>query len=256
MAKTKDDSELNKQKAFLAALEALVKAAIRNHNVVTSAQIGKAFEGMDLTEDQVQMVSDYLTQNNIGIDDPNPDADNYTENDEDYLAMYQDSIADLPRPSDGELEAIKINAMAGDKDAQEQLINYMLPKVVDIAQLYKEQGVYMEDLIGAGNEALVKGVRVLAPLEGPDEVEGRLGELIMNAMEDLIAANIDEKATGADAVKHVNRVRDKAEELAEAMGRKVTVDELAAEGDLTKDEIMEAIRLTANKIDPIDYKQQ
>lgn len=247
-------SDLNQQKAFLAALQALVKAAIRNHNVVTSKQLEKAFEGMNLDDSRKQMIADYLTQNNIGIDDPAPDADNLTDEEKDYLAAYTESVNALEQPSEGELEAIKINAMAGDKDAQEALITCMLPKVIDIAKLYEGQGVYMEDLIGAGNEALVRGVRVLAPLEGPEEVEGRLGELIMNAMEDLVAENLDEKAIGADAVQMVNHVREKADDLAGMVGHKVTVDELAAEGEVTKDEIMEAIRLTANKIDSIDYK--
>ena len=85
-------SDLNQQKAFLAALQALVKAAIRNHNVVTSKQLEKAFEGMNLDDSRKQMIADYLAQNNIGIDDPAPDADNLTDEEKDQLASILDKL--------------------------------------------------------------------------------------------------------------------------------------------------------------------
>jgi RNA polymerase primary sigma factor len=106
----------------------------------------------------------------------------------------------------------------------------------------------MEDLIGAGNEALLIAVTQLAPLEAPDEVDGFLGRRIMNAMEDLIALNLDIKAAEKTVEEKVNLVADRAKELAEELGRKVSVAELAKEYEMDPEEIAEAVRLSGNAI--------
>jgi RNA polymerase primary sigma factor len=145
--------------------------------------------------------------------------------------------------------------MAGDREAQGRLTEAMLPKVIDIARLYAGQGVLMEDLIGGGNEALALGVTLLGPLEKAEEVEGFLGRRIMDAMEDMIAANMDERAGDKAVEDKVNRVAEKAAELAGELLRKVTPQELAAEGELTLEEILEAVRFSGNKIEDIDTEQ-
>ncbi|MBQ3972651.1 MAG: hypothetical protein II628_00660, partial [Lachnospiraceae bacterium] len=149
----------------------------------------------------------------------------------------------------------KLSAMAGDRDAQSGLTEAMLPKVIDIARLYAGQGVLMEDLIGGGNEALALGVTLLGPLEKAEEVEGFLGRRIMDAMEDMIAANMDERAGDRAVEDKVNRVAEKAAELAGELLRKVTPRELAAEGELTLEEILEAVRFSGNKIEDLDTEQ-
>lgn len=243
-----------RQRQLLLILQSLVKASRKNRGVITEKQLEKALEGLSLTEEQMQLVRDYLQKNGVGIDDPLDEEIRMTDEDKNYLEEYKKQVEQIPQPDEGVKDAIKIRAMAGEKEAQNELAEFMLPVVVDIARLYAGQGVYMEDLIGAGNEALVRGTKLLAPLEGPQEVEAALAERIMNAMEDLIAANLDAFSVDQSAADQANKVLDKAEELAEMLGRKVTVDELAAEGDLTREEIMNAISNTANKIEPIDYK--
>ena len=151
---------------------------------------------------------------------------------------------------------MKIASMAGEKDAQAALTEYMLPKVIDIARLYAGQGVYLEDLVGAGNEALVRSVTLLAPLEGPEEVEGTIGKYIMDAMEDMIAANLDEKATDNAAVSRANRILEAADALADEIGRKVTVEELSSLKDIPEEDIYEAIRITGDNIENLVRKSE
>ena len=246
--------EISREESFVRMLQALIKSAQKNRGVVTSRQIEKAFDGMQLSKEQLQQVKNYLKDNKIGIDEPLDAEGRMSREDHEYLADYQETVASIEQPSDGVFDAIKLNAMAGDKEAQQQLAELMLPKVVDIAKLYAGQGVYMEDLIGAGNMALVRGTKLLGPLEKPEEVEPDLAQRIMKAMEDLIEQELEEHATAADAAEKSNQVLDKANELSAELGRKVTVGELAAEGELSEEEIMDAIRITGNHIDSIDYK--
>jgi RNA polymerase primary sigma factor len=127
----------------------------------------------------------------------------------------------------------------------------MLGNVVDIARLYVGQGVGIEELIGAGNEALVTGVTLLGHLDSPQEVEGELGRRIMDSMEDLISMMLDDHALDRELEDLTNLVADKARELARTLGRKVTVQELAREGEVTAEQIAEALRLTGGRIEDI-----
>ena len=77
----------------------------------------------------------------------------------------------------------------------------------------------------------------------------------MKAMEKLIREDADTSDNNQSVADRINRVADAAHALAQELGRKVTVMELVGEGQFTMDEVMDAIRITANKIEDIDYKQ-
>ncbi|MBO5564900.1 MAG: hypothetical protein J5935_04730 [Lachnospiraceae bacterium] len=173
-----------------------------------------------------------------------------------FLKDYEETLKAIDIPSEDVLTAIKIQAMAGERGAQQDLATYYLPKVVDLARLYVGQGVMLEDLIGAGNEALLSGTRLLMALERPDEVEGDLGNRMMRAMEALIEEDFSNKAAEAAVLEKVNRVKEKADELAEDLRRKVTPEELAAEGELTLEEIEEAVRFSGNQIESLDIEKR
>ena len=74
----------------------------------------------------------------------------------------------------------------------------------------------------------------------------------IGAANNLIAAMLDEKAFDREMEDEVNLVADKAKELAEMLGRKVTPLELAGEGDVTSEQIADAIRLTGGRIEDLE----
>ncbi|HAS21500.1 MAG TPA: hypothetical protein DCR16_07205 [Lachnospiraceae bacterium] len=245
---------MKKEQLFLARLQETVKKARGDGGSITEQALQEQFRDLSLTEAQMDQVRAYLAAAKIGVGQAPESGDVLTEEEHNYLEDYLEMIRAIPVPSDGMMDAICLSAMAGEKDAQRNLIEAMLPRVVDIARLYAGQGVLLEDLIGSGNEALTIGVTLLAPLESPREVSGFLGRRIMDAMEDLISANLDEKAVGKEIEDRVNKVADLAAELAEALMRKVTPEELAQEGEVTIEEIREAVRLSGNKIEDLDTK--
>lgn len=246
--------ESQRELEFASALQGLLQTARDNHNVVTTEEIDAAFAAMNLDETQMRTVREYLHNANIGIDAALPLEEVLSEEEHNYMEDYKAMMAEIEQPSDGVLDAIKLNAMAGVKADQTRLAELMLPKVMDIARLYAGQGVYMEDLIGVGNEALVQGVQLLGPLERPSEVEPDLAERIMKAMEALVEETMSSDVAAQDAADLANKVMDAANALREDLGRSVTVEELAAEEEVTEEEILEAIRVTGNKIESIDYQ--
>ena len=245
-----DDRE--KQVLFLKRLRDTKAKAIENGKSISEDELQAAFADLGLNQEQQKQVREYLKSSGIGIGEALSFEEVSTQEEKDYLAEYESMIAQIELPSENVMDAIRLSAMAGDADAQSRLVEYSLRKVIDIARLYAGQGVYVEDLIGTGNEALLRAVTQLAPLEKPDEADGYLGRRIMDAMEDLIAENLDAKAVEKEVEDKVNLLADRAKELAQMLGRKVSVREIADEYEMDTDEIENVIRLSGNAIGDIE----
>jgi len=132
------------------------------------------------------------------------------------------------------------------------LITFYLPEAAQLAKLYAGQGVLLEDLIGEANVALTVGVEMLGALEKAEEVPGMLGKMMMDAMENSIGEVADSEEAGKAVAEKVNRVADAAKELSEDLRRKVTVEELAEETQISQEDIREAVRLSGRKIEEIE----
>lgn len=243
--------EMN-QLMFAKALEQLKDTARLQDNMLTSEQVKESFEDMDLNEEQMKLIYDYLEKNHIGVDKPGDKDANLTSEDMNYLEMYLEELKDLPDISDGEKRAVMMSALAKDTTACNKLVEIFLPQVVEIAKLYAGQGAFVEDLIGEGNVALAMAVTMLDCVEKIEEIDGFIGKMIMDAMEEYISDDSDNRQADENVLEKVNSVYDKAKELAEELLRKVTVAELAAEMGVEPDDIREAIRLSANNIDYIE----
>lgn len=243
---------MDKEILFANALEELKRTAKEQGNCIEQEQIAAAFKEMELSEEQMELVTDYLKKQRIGIGEP-VDAEEYlTKEEADYLEAYLEELKHLEQVTAGEKEAITLSAMAGDVQAQARLTELYLPEVVEIAKLYGGQGAYLEDLIGEGNLALAMGVGMLGCLEHAHEAQGMLGKMIMDAMEEHIAGSLQEKQKDKLVLDKVNVVADQARELAQVLQRKVTVAELSQEGMLSEEIILEAIRMSGENIEYIE----
>ena len=245
----------NREVLFAQTLEKVRTMTKDQGNCVSEEQVQEAFAALDLNQEQLQMVFDYLVKHKVGIGQPVNMDDYLTDEEKDYLQNYLDEIAGLPEYSTGEMEAYTIAAMAGEMEAQQKLIQAYLRDVVDIAKLYAGQGVFLEDLIGEGNVALAMGVNMLGSLEKPSEAQGMLAKLMMDAMEEYISENAANEKTDKKVEDKVNLVAEKARELAEDLHRKITPEELAAETGLSLKIILDACRMSGFKIEDIEYAE-
>ncbi|MCM1569391.1 MAG: hypothetical protein NC081_08090 [Roseburia sp.] len=240
---------MNREVLFARTLEQVRLQAKEQENCISEEQVREAFAQLALSEEQLQMVYDYLRQHKIGIGQPLSPEDYLTREERDYLQDYLEEIAAIPDCSESEKEAITISAMAGDSQAQKRLLELYLKDVPDIASLYAGQGVFLEDLIGEGNVALATGVTMLGSLEAPGEVQGMLGKLMMDAMEDYIRENAEHQAKDRELADRINEIARRAEELSGELRRKVTVEELSEESGLSQEVIRDAMRMSGYKIE-------
>lgn len=247
---------MNKEVLFAQTLEKIRKQAKEQGNCISEEQVKEAFAQLELDNAQLQMVFDYLVKHKVGIGEPVNLDDYLTDEERDYLQDYLDEIAGLPTYTEGEILAYTISAMAGELSAAQRLTEIYLKDVIDIAKLYAGQGVFLEDLIGEGNVALSIGTGMLGSLEKPEEAQGMLAKMIMDAMENYISENAANEKMDKKVADKVNQVADKARELAEELHRKVTPEELVQETGLSMKAVLDAIRMSGNKIEDIEYAEE
>lgn len=237
---------------FAQILAQVRKLAKEQDNCISEEQVQDAFAELSLSDDQLLLVYDYLKKHKVGIGEP-VDLDDYlTDGEMDYLEAYRKEIMLFGDISEGEKEAMILSAMAGEKDSQERLIRFFLPKVADVARLYAGQGVFLEDLIGEGNVALTLGVTMLGAFEHAKEAEGALMQMVMDAMERHIQEAAEEADKDKKAARKVNQVADKARELAGELHRKVTAAELSEETGMSERYIEDAMRMSGFAIEDLE----
>ena len=89
----------------------------------------------------------------------------------------------------------------------------------------------------------------LATLESPEEVDGFVGGLIMDAMDAAVYEDNEVRESMQVMVDRINEINDRAKELSEDMRRSVTVAELAQETEISEDEIRQAMRMAGGQIE-------
>lgn len=256
-------AEHNPELLFAKTLEEVKKKAVINHNFVLLDDICEAFAGQDLTVAQLSMVVDFLKTKGITVSETEEvlgeDTAEETSSDTESEVIYGfeemlKAVNAVDFASDGEKQAVFLNAMAGVVADQQRLIEAYMPRVNEIAKIYDEQGVYTDDLVGEGLVALVSGVTMLGAAENASDAEGMLIHMIMDAMEELVNEALGYKKEDETVTAKVNLLAEKAATLSHELMRKVTYRELAEETDFSLEEIEELDRLTGYKIEDIARK--
>lgn len=243
---------MEKEVIFARTLEEVRKTAKEQGNCIAAKQVEEAFAPLNLSEEQLALVYDFLEKHKIGIDEEVNMDDYLSEEEKNYLEMYLEDLETLEQVTEGQREGITLSAMAGDTEAQRRLVEIYLSQVVDLAKLYGGQGVVIEDLIGEGNVALAMGVSMLGCLENASEAQGMLGKMIMDAMEEYIAENAEEGKKDRHVLEKVNKVAEAAKNMADDLGRKVTAQELAQESGMSLKSIRDAMRISGFKIEDLE----
>ena len=176
------------QELFLRKLSALAESARKKKNTLEYDEITKVFEGVDLSEEDMDHIYEYMEKKNIDIlqekamddsddlvleadDDIDISAEEEEEveiiNDadildgvstEDPVRMYLKEIGNVPLlTSEEEVELAK-RVEQGDQEAKKKLTEANLRLVVSIAKKYVGRGMPFLDLSQEGNMGLMKAV--------------------------------------------------------------------------------------------------
>ena len=196
---------------------------------------------------------------------------NYEE-DEKYLKLYLDDLARIQPLSDTSKAFLLMNIVEdNDKESLAILSESYLEKVIEWITPYRNKGVLASDLVQEANLAMMSYIgekKWLNNYEWKDKVKegstedllyvlGEINKAVKSEIEDALDMLLDEegkaKLVTGKILNKVNKVNDFAKGMMEDLGRKPTVKEVAAEMKVSEDEINEAISLSAENIENIDY---
>ena len=229
---------------FIQNIAALKETGILQGGYLTEEQIEEAFPA--LTAEQKSLLLDYFTENKIGIGEALPDAEIMDGEQQSHFHLHLEELDEIEPIDDSMRRVLVMNALNGDNDARVKLTDSYLRTVVDIAKLYTGQGVDLVDLIGEGNVALSMAMSMLDSIEKPEDCDEMVSRSVMNAMEEVIGQENDQVEALQEMVEIVGKVLNKAKPLSTELRRKVTIAELVEEGELTEDEIRDALRFSGD----------
>ena len=158
-----------------------------------------------------------------------------------------------------------------DKDVESRgvIINNYFLQVVEWVKAYAGKGVAMMDLIQEANVIVMdelgrrdwmKQLDAFDVMDSDDinawtDLSERLDAYLIDRVKEgigkLIEEQTDEKMAGNKILAKVNAVNDAAEAAHKEYGRKVTVEELAQFMHVPTEDVSEALRLSANRIENV-----
>lgn len=171
---------------FLKILEGLVAEAKTKKNMLSYKEVNDAFGAMQISEEKMDFVFEYLEKHNIDLvheDNADDTTELLLDNDDDLLLsdeeeveiiddadvlegvstedpvrMYLKEIGNVPLLSTEEEVELAKRVEEGDEEAKKRLIEANLRLVVSIAKKYVGRGMPFLDLIQEGNMGLMKAV--------------------------------------------------------------------------------------------------
>ena len=233
---------------FLKKLNELVAVVRDNGNQVAVDEVKTYFSGMNLNEEQIELVFDYLLAQKVVVKGyikmDMPEAKEQvvlTEEEEAYLKEYEEDLKAFKDISEQERQELLAKVLKGDSNAKSRLIELYLKEVVEIAKEMHHPEVFLGDLVQEGNVGLILGVDMLTDVETAHQT---ITEQIRQSMQMLIEEHTELSNRDKKMVEKVAMLDESITALTEELGRKVTIDELAVYMGMTEDEIEDILKLT------------
>ena len=263
------------QEQFTKALLGLVDLAKTKKNVLQYGEINDAFKGLELTEDKMDLVLEYLEKQKIDIVNAEVGVDNaedlILDNDdiilddedeveiiddvdvlegvstEDPVRMYLKEIGNVPLlTTEQEVELAK-RVEAGDEEAKKQLTEANLRLVVSIAKKYVGRGMPFLDLIQEGNMGLMKAVDKFDYTKGY-KFSTYATWWIRQAITRGIADTGRTIRVPVHMVETINKTLRMTRTLLQELGREPTPEEIAAEMNVSVSRVREVLKISRDPV--------
>ena len=263
------------QEQFTKALLGLVDLAKTKKNVLQYGEINDAFKGLELTEDKMDLVLEYLEKQKIDIVNAEVGVDNaedlILDNDdiilddedeveiiddvdvlegvstEDPVRMYLKEIGNVPLlTTEQEVELAK-RVEAGDEEAKKQLTEANLRLVVSIAKKYVGRGMPFLDLIQEGNMGLMKAVDKVDYTKGY-KFSTYATWWIRQAITRGIADTGRTIRVPVHMVETINKTLRMTRTLLQELGREPTPEEVAERLNVSVSRVREVLKISRDPV--------
>ena len=231
---------------FLKKLNGLVAMAKDQGDQITIDEVRAYFADAALTEEQLELVFDYLlaqkvvVKGYIKMTEAAEEKVTYTEEEEAYLKEYLNDLEAFKEEKAGEKESLFAKLIGGDASAKNRLTELYLKEVVEIAKEMYHPEIFLGDIIQEGNVGLILGLDMLADVATAHET---IVNQVKQCIQMLIEEHAEVKSRDNKMVEKVTMLDESIKTLTEELGRKVTIDELAVYMGMTEEEIDDILRL-------------
>lgn len=240
---------------FLKKLNGLLELAKQSNNRILINEVQEYFSQDDLTEEQMELVFDYLLTQKVVVQgylkateeqDESQSEITYTEEEKVYLNEYLQDLEAFKTVSEEERRVLFEQVIKGDAKAKRRLMESYLQEVVSIAKTMYQSEIFLGDLIQEGNLGLVLGVDMLTDVEtAHDTIVTQIKQGMQMLIEEYNELSLQDK----QMLEKVNMLDEGIKTLTEELGRKVSVDELAVHMGMTEDEILDILRLLGEEVE-------
>ena len=238
---------------FLEKLNGLLKMAQAQGGQITIDDVKAYFSEDALTEEQIELVFDYLLAQKVAVKGyvkmNLADNEEFSEEEKAYLEEYEVDLGAFQKISEEEQKEMYGQAAAGNETAKRKLIESYLKKVVEIAKEMHKPEVFLGDLIQEGNLGLVLGVEMLAASDVSNAHE-IITQQIRQSMQMLLEEQAELTSRDKKMVEKVQALDEGIQNLTEELGRKVTIDELAIYMGMEIEEIEDILKLAGEDSEP------
>ena len=196
------------------------------------------------------------------------------EEDEKYLKMYLEDISGIQPMTDVTRSYLLMNIVEdNDKESLKLLTESYLEKIASWIEPFRGKGVLACDLVQEANLAMTAYIgqqEWLNNYEWKDKIkaggqedllnvikgiDNAVKELIEGSLNMLIDEQTDVNMVSGKILNKVNLVNDWGTRLKEELGRKPTVKEVAENMGVAENVVLEAIRLSSETIEDIQYEK-
>lgn len=188
--------------AFMETLRAVAEVARTTPNGLPKEEILNYFEGMELSEEQVEMIYQYLQlppEAQTGEPETEAEEESVIVEEEDaeenvYFQMYLDDLEQINEMSEGEMQEAYKKLLEGDSSVVGTICESWLGTIAQMAIPYAEQGANLEDVIQEGNMGLLLKLSELTgagDVPGMDAIlEGAVSAAMIAYTEENMEANV------------------------------------------------------------------
>jgi len=262
------------------SLKDLVEKGKKN-GVLTYKEVMDAYEGVDLTPEQIDDIYESLARNGIEVV---PDSDIYTNVDQgnilgnegrsiagegsymkdreieelnldipegvgidDPVRMYLKEIGRIPLLTPEEEIELAKRMEKGDEEAKRRLAEANLRLVVSIAKRYVGRGMLFLDLIQEGNLGLIKAVEKFDYRKGY-KFSTYATWWIRQAITRAIADQARTIRIPVHMVETINKLIRVSRRLVQELGREPTPEEIAKEMGISPEKVREIIKIAQEPV--------
>ncbi len=246
------------QTAFMETLHAVSEIIRTSAEPLSRQEIMGYFADMELSEEQKNMVFEYLLtpheeEPDIAreeLEKPDKEETVQTRPESRMLQMYREEVATIPQRSPEELKAMYARLLAGDNSDIKAISESWLPRVIELAGQKKLFKANIEDVIQEGNIAMFTKLNELCGVNEKTDVVSEILHAITAAMDGYISELAGEDDSEHAVLAKVNLVNEAKRYLTEHNAKEPTVAEIGAYTNLPEDEladILEIIRVSQEK---------